>query len=422
MSKNWYPVIQRETCTECGRCVNKCAHGVYDKSSPKKPIVINPNECVDKCHGCGNLCPTGSITYVGDNTGLITPNSKKVSSCCASGESCYENAPTVKTASTTLKFKDHIGAWKTRWGIGRMDYKIEPGLYAINNPDNNSPVFVSANYKLTFDTLRKNLVGLDCWLLILDTKGINVWCAAGKGTFGTDELINRIETSELSKYVSHRKLVLPQLGATGVNANEVERRSGYHVDYGPVRASDIKEYIEAGYKATKEMRTAKFTLWDRLVLTPMELLPALKVALPVFGVTLLANRFTARPFDKTDIGNLAGAVLAGTVVTPAMLPVIPGKAFALKGWLIGLGCTAGILGLSGKFKKGNRLFSVGHLLLFPAISSYLAMNFTGSSTYTSPSGVNREMKKALPFIVGSVAAGAALTIGIHLFGKRGETK
>ena len=336
--------------------------------------------------------------------------------CCPSGD--YRDEPTVKTTSTSLTFNDTFGAWKARWGIGRMDYTVEPGLYAVGKPNNESPVFVSANYKLTFDVLRKNLDGLDCWLLILDTKGINVWCAAGKGTFGTDELINRIESSELSKYVSHKKLVLPQLGATGVAAHEVKSRSGYDINYGPVRAEDIKAYIEAGYKATKEMRTVTFNMWDRLVLTPMEIIPALKIALPVFGVMLLANTFIKRPFDKQDFVGYLSSIFAGGVVTPALLPYIPGKAFSLKGWLIGLECTAWVLGFTGGFKKGNRLLSAGHLLLFPALSSYLAMNFTGASTYTSPSGVNKEMKKALPWIVGAAAAGAALTLGVHLLGRR----
>ena len=339
--------------------------------------------------------------------------------CCNKpNDNIDQPEPTVKVASTELTFPDYLGAWKARWGIGRMDYTVEPGLYSVGQPCNESPVFVSANYKLTFDTLRKNLLGLDCWLLILDTKGINVWCAAGKGTFGTDELVRRIETSELSSYVAHKKLVLPQLGATGVSAHEVTRRTGYNVSYGPVRAEDIKEYIEAGFTATKEMRTVQFNLWDRLVLTPMELVPAVKKVLPVLGVMLLANTFIRRPFDKQDIGGLASSVLSGSVLTPSLLPYIPGKAFAWKGWLVGLLCTAGFKGLTGDFKKGNRLLSAGHLLLFPAISSYLAMNFTGSSTYTSPSGVNKEMKKALPWIIGAAATGAALTLGVHLFGGR----
>ena len=324
----------------------------------------------------------------------------------------------VKTANTSLTWRDHLGAWKVRWGIGRMDYTVQPGLYSIGRPGNESPVFVSANYKLTFDMLRKNLDGMDCWLLILDTKGINVWCAAGKGTFGTDELVSRIESSELSKYVSHKKLILPQLGATGVSAHEVKSASGFDVDYGPVRASDIKEYIDAGHKATKEMRTVKFTLWDRLVLTPMELIPALKYSLPVIGVMLLANKIVSKPFDKTDIANSIGAVIAGSAITPALLPYIPGKAFAWKGGLAGITCTAAILGATGKLKKGNKLLSAGSLLLFPAISSLLAMNFTGASTYTSPSGVHKEMEKALPFIVGAAVAGTALTLGAHLAGRR----
>ena len=336
-------------------------------------------------------------------------------SCCSEGGRCGQ---TVQTAPTALELKDHLGGWKARWGIGRMSYKVEPGLYAVGNPGGSAPVLVSANYKLTFDALRKNLAGLDCWLLILDTKGVNVWCAAGKGTFGTEELLHRIESSGLSRYLSHRRLVLPQLGAAGVSAHEVTRRSGYSVVYGPVQATDIKAHIDAGYTATKEMRTVRFTLWDRLVLTPMELLPAVKKVLPILGVMLVANQFIAKPFGRFDVAALAGSVFCGAVLTPVLLPVIPGKAFAWKGWLMGLAGTAKILGLTGSLGRESRALAAGSLLLYPAISAYLAMNFTGSSTYTSPSGVEKEMRRALPLIAGAAAVGTALTLGAHLSGGR----
>jgi hypothetical protein len=334
-------------------------------------------------------------------------------SCCCSAESCCAGVaitPIVPVASTSLNFRDILGAWKVRWGIGRMDYKINPGIYAIGDPDHTSPVLVSANYKLTFDTLRKELSGLNCWILILDTKGINVWCAAGKGTFGTDELVGRISKTGLSRMVSHRTLILPQLGASGISAHEVTRQTGFTVVYGPVRARDIKAFLDSGFKATEEMRAVKFTAWDRLVLTPVELVTAAKTSLMVFGVLFLINLFAVRPFGLADFIAYAGAVVTGTVITPVLLPFIPGRAFAWKGWLLGVLWTAGFVWLNGWFAPDFLFLSIGYLLVLPSLSAFLAMNFTGSSTYTSFSGVIREMKAAVPLIALSSAAGIVLVL------------
>jgi len=66
MSKTWYPVIDYEKCIECGTCTNKCKHQVYDLKKTPMPVVINPKYCIHGCHGCGSLCTTGAISYVGD--------------------------------------------------------------------------------------------------------------------------------------------------------------------------------------------------------------------------------------------------------------------------------------------------------------------------------------------------------------------
>jgi hypothetical protein len=263
---------------------------------------------------------------------------------------------------------------------------------------------------LTFDTVRKNLNAFDCWLLILDTKGVNVWCAAGKGTFGTDELVSRIEAVGLDEIVEHRKLILPQLGATGVSAHEVAKRTGFSVFYGPVRVKDIKEFILADYKATKEMRTVKFTFWDRLVLAPMELVEAAKISLIVFGVMFLINLFALRPFGLPDFFSYCAAVLAGSVLTPVLLPFIPGRAFSFKGWFLGTISTALTAYVYGWFTPPFMFLGIGYMLALPALSAFLAMNFTGATTYTSFSGVMKEMKIALPAIVLSLIAGVILIL------------
>ncbi|MCL2812638.1 MAG: mercury methylation corrinoid protein HgcA [Clostridia bacterium] len=330
-------------------------------------------------------------------------------SCCCTSSACC-GTPAIQTVSTQLTLKDKLGGWKVRWGLARMDYTMEPGIYAAGEPNETSPVLVSANYKLTFDTLRKHLTGLHCWLLILDTKGVNVWCAAGKGTFGTDELVHRIQETGLADVVAHKKLILPQLGAPGVSAHEVTKRTGFSVTYGPVRADDIQAFISSGYKATKQMRTVRFTMWDRLVLTPMELVIAAKTSLMLFGVLFLINLFAARPFGLFDFVVYAAAVLTGAFVTPVLLPYIPGKAFALKGWLLGMIGTGLIAWAYGWFAPPSLLLGIGYMLSLPPCSAYLAMNFTGASTYTSPSGVLKEMKIALPLIVLSLVAGIILLL------------
>lgn len=350
-----------------------------------------------------SCCSTNDISCT-DSSCCLVDN-------CCTDDSCYsDNSCCVPVVSTNLCLKDILGSWKVRLGIGRMNYKINPGLYAIGKPDHSSPVLVSANYKLTFDSLRKELSGLDCWILILDTKGVNVWCAAGKGTFGTDEIVNRISKTGLSEIVSHRKLILPQLGAPGVSAHEVTKQTGFSVVYGPVRANDIKTFIESGFKATKEMRTVKFTILDRLVLTPVELVSAAKSSLMIFGIIFLLNLFVARPFGLKDFIAYTGAVVTGTVITPMHLPLIPGRAFAWKGWLLGLLWTLGFIWCSGWFTSGSLLLAIGYLFVLPAVSAYLAMNFTGSSTYTSFSGVIKEMKIAVPLMVISTVVGVVLLL------------
>src|SRR5208337_5080715 len=158
----------------------------------------------------------------------------------------------------------------------RSGHRVEPGLYRLGNPTPDSPVFASANYTLSFDALRSALAGHDAFILVLDTKGINVWCAAGKGTFGTEELIKRIAASGLKEIVSHRQLILPQLGAPGVAAHTVKKISGFKVCYGPIRAKDLTAYLDSGMKVTPEMRIMTFPLKDRVVLIPIEFVAAAK--------------------------------------------------------------------------------------------------------------------------------------------------
>jgi hypothetical protein len=332
----------------------------------------------------------------------------------------------VPRVSSELTPADRWGAIKARWGVGRMEFTVDPGLYALGNPDDGSPILATANYKMTFDALRRALPGLDAWILVLDTKGINVWCAAGKGTFGTEELVGRVQSSGLERVVAQRQLILPQLSGPGVAAHRVKRLSGFQAVFGPVRAEDLPGYLSAGCRATPAMRRKTFPFRERAVLIPIELVQALKPALLVMAAFFLlsgfggsagydANLRTQGPWSALAIFS---ALLTGAVLTPMLLPWIPGRAFSFKGGLLGLIAAGSLVLLKGYFSgTGFQLLEgLAWLLLVPAISAYLAMNFTGASTYTSLSGVKREMRWAVPLEIAFAALGLVCWIAIRFLG------
>jgi hypothetical protein len=321
----------------------------------------------------------------------------------------------VPVISSGLNLADHLGAMMVRWNINRNNYRVMPGLYAIGNPDTGSDVFVSANYKLSFDSLRSSLEGINGWILVLDTRGVNVWCAAGKGTFGTKELVSKIRQYSLENIVSHRRLIVPQLGATGVAAHKVREETGFNVHYGPVRACDIKKFISNGYRKDREMSLVTFGFRDRMTLVPNDfiygkfyLLGAIAV---MISLSFLGKEGFNPAFSKESYSavlNVSLAYIGGIVITPALLPYIPARAFAVKGFYTGVFIYI-ISALAG-FSAGSTIQLISWFLIIGAISSFMAMNFTGSSTFTSLSGVRKEMRIAVPVQIACAASGLALNI------------
>lgn len=332
------------------------------------------------------------------------------SSCsCQSvdSKSCFE----VTQIDSTITFANRIDHVLARWGYKRSEHRVSPGLYKLGNPNADSPVFASANYTLSFDILRSSLKEHDAYILVLDTKGINVWCAAGKGTFGTDELVHQIEATGLANTVSHRKIIVPQLGAPGVSAPEVQRRSGFRVEYGPVRAKDLSEYLKTG-KATPEMRRVEFSAYDRLVLTPVELVQTILPGL----IAAVVLWFLAGPLAALAV---ITTIVTGTILFPVLLPIIPTKDFSTKGLILGLlaaipfaASYASVPSLPNWAQIAGALVP---LLIIPPVVSYLGLNFTGSTTYTSRTGVKKEIFRYVPVMVALIALGIIIGVGLGVF-------
>lgn len=319
--------------------------------------------------------------------------------------------------ATTLSGRDRLGTAGARTGLFRNNYKIIPGLYGVGRPHPESPVLVTANYKLSFDALRGELAGIDAWILVVDTRGVNVWCAAGKKTFSDAEIAYQVRASRLAEVVSHRELILPQLGAVGVAAGKLRRACGFTGIFGPIRAADIPAFLHRNRMADENMRSITFNLGERAVLIPVEICLLWKPLLVAIAMLFLISGIGPDLYSITAAGSrglqaLAAsllAIVAGAIITPLLLPWIPGRQFWFKG-VLAAGLTAlPLLGMTGT--ETGFTASLALTLWMISVSSYLAMNFTGSTPYTSLSGVGLEMRKGLAVQIGGTVMALILWVG-----------
>ncbi len=210
--------------------------------------------------------------------------------------------------------------------------KTATGLYRIGHPDRTSPVLVTGNYELTVRRLVRELDGqVDCWLVVANSRGINVWCSAGGGYFTADDVTSAIRTSGVQEVADHHTLILPQLCAVGVDSWKIRRETGWRVHWGPVRARDVPAYLAAGREKTDAMRRAQFPLKDRLEMTT--------ATLPFYGLILaLVSLIFWRPFTLT----ILGATVLMSYFYGIFLPWLPGRDGLRKGAVL---ASLAILGL-----------------------------------------------------------------------------
>ena len=162
----------------------------------------------------------------------------------------------------------------------------------------------------------------------------------------------------------------------------------------------------------------RFGLRDRAAVVGVEMSVAwdwraiLAAIVAAFVVGFAGSHLLSAPDYGVRLGIVYGlfvlSVIGGGVLVPLGLPFIPGRSFSVKGALVGAVLAA--LAVVALRELVAVFALVGIFLAVTALSSYVAMNFTGSSTFTSPSGVQKEMRRALPFQLGGVLTAVLLFI------------
>jgi NAD-dependent dihydropyrimidine dehydrogenase PreA subunit len=231
-----------------------------------------------------------------------------------------------------------LAGWLRDTLLRLLPHATRTGLRAVGHPGPDSPVLLTGNFTLTVRRLVEALAGRDTWLLVANSHGINVWCAAGGGHLTHHDVIAVLRSSGVGDRVRHRRLILPQLAATGVERRLVREATGWEPRWGPARLEDLPEFLDRHERPRKDHRAMRFPLWERL---EMALTWAWPMALVAFVILALAVGYRLAAVAAGVIVLGVGAVFAGL----PWLPVTGGRRWLTYGGLALVTFAAGGEGL-----------------------------------------------------------------------------
>ena len=284
---------------------------------------------------------------------------------------------------------------------GQSDhFPIEPGIYKSGTPDNKSPIIVTANYVFTYIKVMRALKGIDAWVLCVDSRGINVWCAARGSDFGNKQLIEAVEATGIDKITDRKTLILPQLSAGGVAAPllSIESRGfPFRVLYGPVWAKYLPEFLkERPAKKPDKWKLARFTSFHRLrafithttfLLRKIFLLPTIALILLFLGLSFI-HPFWISKFWR--LGEIWLWIIITNGLITSMFPLSNfTRKFILKGIFYGILNVLLLGGLTWLLHRCLYLILWNTIFYF-WLAFFSTMSLSGYSMATSPGEIQEE--------------------------------
>ena len=133
----------------------------------------------------------------------------------------------------------------------RKPVAVETGLKSVGSPNEMSPVLLTSNFALTYYTVATDLeaMGVTCHLLVLNTEGLSVEASVAGGQFSAAGVRDLVASSNLEGKAKHRKLIIPGMAAR--LSGEIEDLTKWEVMVGPKDSSQIKEYLDKYWDASK---------------------------------------------------------------------------------------------------------------------------------------------------------------------------
>jgi acetyl-CoA decarbonylase/synthase, CODH/ACS complex subunit gamma len=123
---------------------------------------------------------------------------------------------------------------------------ITPGIYPLNNPDENSLVAITTNFALTYFIVSGEIEGskVPVWLVIQDTEGLSVMTAWAAGKFSGDSVAHMMKKCGITDKTKNRNLIIPGYAA-GISGDLEEELPDWKIKIGPREASHIPPFLKA---------------------------------------------------------------------------------------------------------------------------------------------------------------------------------
>lgn len=201
---------------------------------------------------------------------------------------------------------------------------VPPAVYELGRPGLNAPVLLTGNFLASVDAVCSAMAERDAYLIVEDTDGWNVWCAADAGLFNAEKAAAEIELYGLDELVAAHRVIVPRLG--GRVHEPLAALTGWQVSVGPIEARDLPLFLDRGmdpqmrsltrlYRPRERLRVGVLTLVQLpLFLLPLRLLPV-RLRRPAWRFALAAGCLLPLAHDRLPgrTGVTKGALLGGAV-------------------------------------------------------------------------------------------------------------
>jgi ubiquinone/menaquinone biosynthesis C-methylase UbiE len=282
---------------------------------------------------------------------------------------------------------------------GQIDHvPIEPGIYISGTPGPKDPIIVTANYDYTYIRVMNDLKKTNAFVLCVDSRGINVWCAARGDDFGNKQLMEAVDATGIQHITKTKRLFLPQLCAGGVSAPKLPMKTPkfpFDIMYGPVWSKDLPEYLDTKpVRKPIKMKSAEFTLPHRILAgtthTAFLFRKIFLIPLLAFlGILLIAKQTSV---IWVVLNYVMSIILTNLLIAGAIPLTNFTRKFIKKATVLGMGNMI-FLGIISYLIHSSWIFTLFNLLMYFWLGFFTTMSFSGYTFATSPREIGEEYPK-----------------------------